>query len=64
MTLMNLGFIKMLMSPAGPIILGNVVNFTTMESIAPKVLMISNQKHAVVPIWNGLSLPTLINVKP
>ena len=64
MTLINLGFIKMLMSPAGPIILGNVVNFSTTESIAPKVLMISNQKHAVVPIWNGLSLPTLINVKP
>ena len=64
MTLMNPGFIKMLKSPAGLIILGNVVNFTTMESIAPKVLMISNQKHAVVPIWNGLSLPTLINVKP
>ena len=64
MMLMTQGFIKMLKSPAGLIILGNVVNFTTMESIAPKVLMISNQKHAVVPIWNGLSLPTLINVKP
>ena len=71
--IMNPGFIKMLKSPAGPIILGNVVNFTTMESIAPKVLMISNQKHAVMPIWNGLSLRTLwtlrslwtlINVKP
>ena len=64
MTLMNPGFIKMLKSLAGLIILGNVVDFTTMESIAPEALMISNQKHAVVPIWNGLSLPILINVKP
>ena len=59
--LKNLAFIKMLMSPAGPTILGNVVNFSTMESI---VLMISNQNHAVVRIWNGLDLRTLTNVKP
>ena len=63
---MNPGFIKMLKSPAGLIILGNVVNFTTMESIAPEALMMSNQNPAVlvVLIWNGSSLRTLINVKP
>ena len=66
MMLMNLGFIKMLKSPAGQIILGNVVDSFITEAIAPapKALVISKQNPAVMPIWNGLSLRTLTNVKP